>query len=170
MECGNLFFDYSPEKTAFILLAEIKKQLSELSKKSNKPIESFASTLCFACLEKKTNRLMTFQLGDSNLYLISENGCRFSLDEKAVPQAFTVYEDADEKAAVSVCAADGLNAVLLCSDGAWREFYEKGDFNKELYEALKRSDFFRLKSFLEERSCADDCSYILMNFNKNKAA
>ena len=168
--CGSLFFNYSCKKVTYLIMSEIAKQLSEVSKTMNQPIETFASTLCFACLEKETNKLMTFQLGDSNLYLLTNDGCQSMTNAKDNSSAFTVYDDADDKANVAMYNATDLNGVLLCSDGAWREFYDNAMFNNTLFESLKNCDFSKLKSYLENRNCLDDCSYILMNFNENKVA
>ncbi len=169
MECGELLFGYSPQKTAYIITSEVQRRLSEIAEKTGEAIESFASTLCFACYEKSTNRLMTFQLGDSNLYLVSDKGCKIPSYEKKTLPAFTVYDDADEKAVVTIHNAQDFNSVVLCSDGAWRKLYDKGVFKPDLLEIMKKSEFSKLKSFWEECVCEDDCSYILMNFNKNAA-
>lgn len=170
LECGSLFFNSSCKKVTYLIMSEISKKLSDIAKSMDEPIDSFASTLCFACLEKETNKLLTFQLGDSNLYLLTDNGCQNMAPQKKFSPAFTVYDDADEKAVVAMYNANKLNGVLLCSDGAWKEFYDNTIFDNTLFESLKKSDFSTLKPFLEKRKCTDDCSYILMNFDECKVA
>ena len=169
LECGFMLFDYPFHKISYMVLKEVTNQLKKVSEIKGDEVDSFASTLTFAVFDKKTNRLLTFQLGDSNLYLLSDSGCKSMVNQKKLVPSFTVYGEADEKAVMNMYTADELNGVLICSDGAWKEFYEHTVFNSTLQEALKSSDFSALQHFLESKECADDCSYILMNFNKQNS-
>lgn len=170
LTCGKLFFNYSYEKTSNIVLAEIRRNISIAAKRDNEPSESYSSTLCFICLEKRTNKILSFQLGDSHIFLLSENGCNAINAKKAHELYFTTYPDADEHTLIDIFYTDNIHSLLLCSDGAWRLLYNKNILNPEILQAIKQSDFEFFENYLENKNNQDDCSYILLNLENNKIA
>ena len=170
LSCGHIFLDYPREKTAYLVLSEIAGNISAAARKSGETAESYSSTICFACIEKETGRMLSFQLGDSNLYLLSETGCRTMSSNKNRKPVFTTYKDADEQALVNIYDIKKLNGVMLCSDGAWQLLHNKSIFEPNLLKTIQRGDFSPLEKFFENKDNVDDCSYILVDFKDRKIA
>ena len=164
LSCAEMFFEFSCKKTAYLIANEVKTALKQEAKKVNASIESFSSTLCFACYDKKTKKVMTFQVGDSNLFLLYANGCRISSDGYD-ESAFTTSKDVDEKVIIKIFNAEELQGIMLCSDGAWRILFENNILSKRVSESLKFSNYNELNKYFDKSSNIDDCSYILMNLN-----
>lgn len=160
-ECGALLFGYTPKKLAHIIAAEVFRRLVCRAEEMNEPVSSFASTLCFACVEIKSGALVTFQLGDSRVYTSCGEEYRCVFGDKALP-GFTVCDNAGELAEVAVLREFDTNGVLLMSDGAWRELEDKAHSDR----IPACGGAYELKTFFEKTLCMDDCSFIFMDFEK----
>lgn len=170
LNCGRLFFNYSRKKTANIVLDEIKRNISIAAKHDNEPSDSYSSTICFVCLEKRTGKIISFQLGDSHIFLLSKDGCDAINAKGAYELCFTTYPDADEYTFIDIFHTDNIQGLLLCSDGAWKLLYNKNILNPEILHAIKHLNFEIFEAFLKNKNNTDDCSYILLNLENEKIA
>ncbi len=156
LSCADLFFSSSAKKTAYLVVSEVAKKLSNAaSAKNEKTPLLFSSTLSFACLDKKKNKILIFQLGDS---------CVFSLSKKKelkkvhhdYEYAFTTTPEAEDFAKIKILNASSLDAIILFSDGAWKPM-----LSYTLPETW--DDDKTLSTYFTSLNPIDDCSYIFMN-------
>ena len=66
-------FSSPKEKVAGLLSAYVYNKLSIVAKADNQPVSSYSSTLSFVCYNKLSGKIMTFVLGDSLIYRISDD-------------------------------------------------------------------------------------------------
>ncbi len=165
--CFSLFFNSSLEKCTRLITDEIYKRLLSFSSEKGCDVTELSSTLCFACLNKQTRRIFLFQLGDSNIYLISQCEVSSLCPKIKQRQGFTANKDAYRYANVFFSDVSSFNSVLLCSDGAWKLMYNKNIFDKNLCEYLKQKHYSRLLSFIVSKTRPDDTSCILLDLTRH---
>ena len=152
------------EKTVGIILNEVRHGLSSLA---DGDLSRYASTLCFVLLDKASQRLMLFRLGDSNVYLLSEDGCALFGKGQDTDTRFTVSPDAEAAAELEVVSCAHKNAVMLCSDGAWRSMYDGNRLKNELTAAARLADTEAFKRHFLLQESIDDSSFALVNISNN---
>ena len=59
-----------------------------------------------------------------------------------------------------------FESILICSDGAWTQMFEKGKLKPEVMEFLGNSQFDAVKEFLNSQNCFDDYSFIALDLQK----
>lgn len=159
---GKRFISFPKNVAKSLIIYEVQDALKQNAGECD--IEDFASTLCFALLQKSTEKLMLFSLGDSGVYLLSEKGCvPFAVADKRDVR-FTVSEDAGLFAKLETVAAGDCCGVMLCSDGAWRTMYSNGFMLQPLVNAAKAPDFKAFVEHFENSDSDDDSSVLLMSF------
>ena len=153
-----------PQKTVGIILNEVRHELLSLAEGD---LSQYASTLCFALLDKTSRRLMLFKLGDSNVYLLSNDGCTLFGKGQVTDTRFTVSPDAEAAAELEVMSGAGLTAVMLCSDGAWRSMYDGNRLSEHLKIAAISGDTEAFKQHFDSQESTDDSSFAFINLSNN---
>ncbi len=163
MTDGALLFDIDKKLLARAILDRI------LEKIAMEPAAEFpsdcASTLAFACLDKNSGRLLTFTLGDTLLYVISDNHCRLvsqpdvDVDGRC---CVTTTRGAYRRVNIALHDASDIKAVMLCTDGAWQYLYEETFPNEELHNEIISGNYDALKYRLQAEKPDDDNSFIVM--------
>ena len=134
----DYFFNSCAEKASWLIVNYIKKQLHILAEQNNQKIESYASTLCFICIEKVSGRAITFTLGDSHIYILNSNEAFL---EEGILDYFdnmicaTVTQNAEKNAIITFYDKFNFDGVIICSDGAWKTlfYWENCDKGKKWY-------------------------------------
>lgn len=159
-------FSASKEKIAGLLSSYVYKQLSIIAKKDNQPVSSYASTLSFVCCNKINGKVMTFVLGDSLIYRISDGNillaCKPNLSDNSEIYTTTTRNVA-EAIEINISASPESGQYLLATDGAWTTFYSDGVLSYELEQAVTEG---KIIDYLEKQQCTDDCSIVMIAVSK----
>ena len=59
-----------------------------------------------------------------------------------------------------------FQSIIICSDGAWTQMFEKGKLKPEVMDFLAKSEFDAVKEFLNSQNCFDDYSFIALDLQK----
>lgn len=164
-ETEYMFFS-SKEKVAGLLSAYVYKKLSIVANKDNQPVSSYSSTLSFVCYNKINGKIMTFVLGDSLIYLISDGNMTLACEPELFENSktyTTTTKNVAEVIEINVFIPQNLTRYLLATDGAWKTFYSGGILSNELEQAVKEGNII---AYLEEQQCKDDCSIVMMDVPK----
>lgn len=157
----DYYIDSSANKAAWLITECIKQKLSEHAIESSQKVESFASTLCFFCIEKKSGRAISYTLGDSHLYIINSEGLFLSkgtlLYENNVVCA-TVTENADRAVAINYYNKDEYDGFMLCTDGIWKSIMIANGFS----EAQTVEEYRLLLENLKNKKIQDDATVLLV--------
>lgn len=159
-------FSSSKEKVAGLLSAYVYKKLSVVAKENNHPVSSYSSTLGFVCYNKISGEIMTFVLGDSLIYLISQGDILLACKPKLLDDYktyTTTTENAAEVIEINVFIPQKSVRYLLATDGAWSTFYSGGILSDKLEQAVKDE---KIIDYLEKQYCIDDCSIVMMDIPK----
>lgn len=170
-ELGDMLFDYSKEKVAYIILEEIQYGLAKKAKEMSVPIDSYASTMSFGCIDKKKKRMMLFNIGDSAAIITENNGDKVNVESKtdANENTFITTPSAYKKAKVVFFNQEqmkDMDTVLLCSDGTLKNIIENGSISKKAGRAIASGDYGELDRIIESGEKNDDRSYISVNMER----
>lgn len=163
---GDWFFDSDNNQIARTLLFHVLYELKEQSITEGISIEEYSSTMAGVVYDKKRKALLYFSLGDSLILGTDGERCKVL----AMPAnsmngcCVTTTKNAAEMMDVGIVENCDLNSVLICSDGAWREMYDKNRLKPEVAGFICRNEYDSLKEFLSAQSCADDYSFISLGF------
>ena len=170
---GTQLFELDKNIVANLILDNVLSAFKNEQIKDKCEITDYSSTLCFVCLDKAKDRVLSFSLGDSMIYKLSENGCVL-LNQ---PDSFfgnkccvTTTMGASEKVKIDMLNSEEINGMMICSDGAWSLFYNQNVFDEELWEHSKKQNYYEFKKYLDNCVNIDDSSFIIMAFLQNKLA
>lgn len=122
------FFSIEKEIIKWLIVSYIQKHISSYAEKNGHAPESYASTLCFVCIDKYTDKMITFTLGDSRIYLVNGKNTVLCTDTASIREdnltntTMTVNAYYDVSVTFEVFTEGG--SVLLCTDGVWRNTSE----------------------------------------------
>lgn len=170
---GTQLFDLDKKIIANLILDNVLSKLKIEQKKDKCEITDYSSTLSFACLDKNKKRVLSFSLGDSMIYKLSEKGCILidQLDSCSGNKCcVTTTIGASEKVKINKFDSKEMNGIMLCSDGAWRLFYNYNVFDKKLWDNSKKQNYYEFKKHIDNCINIDDSSFIIMDFLQNKVA
>ncbi len=160
------FFAAEKKKIAGLLSDYVYTKLLAEANANNSSVESYSSTLSFVCYNKINGKIMTFIIGDSLVYTISQGNLSLACTPKVFDNSKTYTTTTKGVADVTeinvIPNAENVR-YLLATDGAWKTFYSCGALSDEAELAVKDENII---SFLENQQCMDDCSIVMMDIPK----
>ena len=181
-----------------LILGHVLRELQDRAKADGVPVEEYSSTLAAVLREKKTNKLLTFNLGNSLIMAIDDgkvrilsspsnttHGTAVTTTRKAESLADTKVINGTPKITSTQSDKDGniitkplysygstplYENIVICSDGAWEEMFYRGKLIPEISALLVNKQFDTIKEFLEKKNPFDDCSFVALDLNKMKYA
>ncbi len=159
---GAYFLESNPEQTGALALSHILFELKLCAENEGKRLEDYASTVASVLVDKKKKRILCFHLGDSIIMAAGGGKCRvLSMPaDSASGCCVTTTKGAAAMVSVRVFDAHGVESVVICSDGAWKEMFDKNKLKPEVSNLLSNSAYDGLRDFLAGRNCFDDYSFI----------
>lgn len=156
----DYYFDAVPEMTVGLILSNIRSRIGRVADEMRREGVSFASTLCFICINKKRKKMMSFVLGDSRIYAVRSGAVRQlnpvrTYDGNVTCTTMTAF--AQEEVGFGITDRSPGETYLLCSDGCWRELFF-ADENARL--VMREKDIDKLPAFFDGRKTGDDCSFV----------
>lgn len=156
----DYYFDSKPEKTINLILSNIRNKINKVAGDLNENEMSFASTLCFICVHKKRQQVMTFVLGDSKVFaLYPESICQKNpVNAYKNNETCTVLTDfANEDVGFSIESYFANSQFVLCTDGCWKELFYMNEDNRV---AMRSESVEGIEDYLESVKMFDDCSFL----------
>jgi len=166
---GTHFLEYETEQIADFALSHILYELKAQARGAARPVEDYSSTVASVLIDKKKQRMLCFNLGDSMILAAGNGKCRvLSMPaDSSRGCCVTTTRHAEQKISVSLCGTGSLDSVMICSDGAWREMFLKNRLRPEVARMLADNDYAALERFLVGRNCFDDYSFISLDMREN---
>lgn len=171
-EVGDLMFDYSELKVSYLILEEIQYQLKQKAEQTGVPLDSYASTMSFCCVDKKKKRMMLFNIGDSAAIITDGSGENCSVESQQTKHsdlAFITTPEAYKSAKVVFYDEkdiENMNTVFLCSDGVLRNIMENGMVSETVKKAIANGEYEQLNGIIEAGKRNDDRSYISIDLGR----
>ncbi len=163
---GGHLLNYPTEKIVEYLLSHIRYNLKKMSEDTGIAVEEYSSTAAAIYYEKRKDQLLLFSVGDSMILGSGGGVCEILSmpSDSTMGCCVTTTEYAERMSTVYIADAGAYDAVMICSDGAWRLMMEKNHLNADVKAAILAQDYESLVSCLEARSGFDDCSFAVMTF------
>lgn len=165
---GEYFLEFGNEQIAEFTLSHILFELKQHAVNDSKDIEEYSSTVAGVLVDKKKKRMLCFNLGDSIIIASGKGKCRVL----AMPAdslsgcCVTTTKGAATMASVRLLDASSVESVVICSDGAWRQMYDKNKLKPEVSGLLANNEYDGLRDFLMGQKCFDDYSFISLDMRK----
>lgn len=156
-------FSCEKEKIKGLLTSYVRSQLQREARLTLTDVNEYASTLSFVCRNKISNEVLTFMLGDSMIYSVTDG--RLAAEGSPVlthtSAVYTTTTPCNERlAAAEIRQCGREEKFMIASDGAWRSFYTDGVLSDEVRSAVICNG---IADFLEQRQCRDDCSIVILD-------
>ena len=168
VENGRVFCTATPAQTAQQLLVRAQDGLRERAGRGGCEPGDFACTAVALLYARRSELVYYLSIGDS-LAVIAANGvCIVPAPPEEYPAGTpsVTTEGAGNYIRAGILSAKGANALMVCSDGAWREFYRGGTIQPEYAEMLTAGDPGGIAGRLKGTQHADDCSFLAVNIVK----
>ncbi|MCD7884677.1 MAG: protein phosphatase 2C domain-containing protein [Lachnospiraceae bacterium] len=166
---GDYFLDFDKKDTIDITLSHILCELERQKEKDSSQLEEYSSTVASVLFDKENRRLLYFNLGDSVILAAGGGYCRFLAmpAENFAGCPVTTTRGADREVDTRVIDVDGLDSVIICSDGAWRQMVDENRLKPEVSAMLQNGRYEELQAFLSDQDCFDDSSFISMDVRQS---
>jgi serine/threonine protein phosphatase PrpC len=160
LRCGQSLTAFPPDKAAFLLLEEVRSQLTLTANEEKKPLSDYGSTLIACYIPKNTETAALYTLGDDECYLIGGG----NVNRATPPRNYegcplTVTRDAHKALRVAYPEIQKNRSVFLCSDGVLRACRDTM-FKNDLLQTLQQENFEKVEAILAKGNTEDDCSFI----------
>lgn len=164
-ERGKYLFDFPSQGVAEVTISHILHKLQKQADQEPGAVEDYSSTITSVLFDRQERRLLCFNLGDGMVLAQTDGQSRvLSMpSDSSSGCCATTTQNAGRMAEVRMAAADRLGSVLLCSDGAWRQMFDRNRLKPEVTELLGRHDWRGLETFLSRQTCLDDHSFIALD-------
>jgi len=165
---GDYFLEFDKKDIAGFTLSHILCELKRQTEKDQAELEEYSSTVASVLFDKEKQRLLYFNLGDGAILAAGNGCCRFL----AMPAdsfwgcPVTTTRGASQEVDTKVMDVDGLDSVIICSDGAWKQMVDQNRLKPEVSVMLQRGNYDELQTFLSDGDCFDDTSFITMDLNR----
>lgn len=164
-EKGDWFFRFDYKKISELVMEHVLYELRKTAEEHNKAAEDYSSTVSSVVYDRRRNRILCFNLGDGMIIGTKNGGCKilsmpFENDDSC---CVTTTKNAVDAASVRIMTADDVDSVIVCSDGAWKQFFSRCRMTRQIKNVLIRQDYDALEGLLRGKSCADDYSFIAMD-------
>lgn len=172
---GDYFLEFENKKIAELALSHILFELKKRADHDSQKLEDYSSTVASVLVDKKKKRILCFNLGDGIIMATGKGKCRVLATpaDSSSDCCVTTTQNAITMASVKMFDANAVDSIVICSDGAWRQMFNKNRLKPEVLSLLANNEYDGLESFLVEQNCFDDYSFISMNIqrrNRRKSA
>lgn len=167
---GAFFLEFEGEKAAQLIISHVAYELERRALADGRRVEEYSSTLASVLYDGKSGKLLYFSLGDSMILAVDHGRCRVlaAPSDSTRGCCVTTTKNASAMARTGILDADGMESVLICSDGAWRELFRGNRLKPEAASLLAGHEVQGLKEYLARREQEDDCTLILMDLRRER--
>ncbi len=165
---GNCFLDFEGEQIMDFALSHIRYELERKVAADAGEFEDYSSTVASVFVNGRKGKMLCFNLGDSVIMAVGNGKCRVLAAplDSSEGSCVTTTVNAGSMAFVKIFDCAPIDSVVICSDGAWREMFNRNKLKPEVTKLLSDNDYAGLESFLSSRECFDDNSFISLDMRK----
>lgn len=172
LENGEIIIKSDVKESSAAVLSVLSKELEKVAKLDNEDVKEYASTLAAVLIDRKTKNAFAMNLGDS--MIIGIKGVDVNIvgmpcdSSMGIPSTITNLSNHFTDS-IKINSKDGafrFDTYVLCSDGAWREMFNKGKLHNNVKYMLLKRDFNKLRNYLKERNTDDDCTFIALDIER----
>ncbi len=162
---GSAFFEMNGRQVLELGLSHILYELKQRAMEDKKEPEAYSSTISSVLYDKAKQRLLCFHLGDGIILAAGGGRCRILAmpADSSSGCCATTTENAHEMAVFKDVSAVGMESVMICSDGAWRQMFERNRLKPEVSAMISNHEMRRLEEYLGSQEIFDDHSIIFMD-------
>lgn len=167
---SDSIIQFPAEKTAYLLLEQIRSKLTGEARSREQTPESYASTLSVFHLDKRSRRIWFYLLGDSPALVITREACTPAAPLPRLTQTLcpsTMTAGAYKAMQITTMDLEGSATVFLCTDGVIRACNDSFA-GKPMIQAIRRADIPALADHLDQYDAQDDCSFLSVSIPMGK--
>lgn len=162
---GEYLGQCSGSDLASDIVYNVNFALQRQARRDAMPTEEYSSTLSSVLYDRLMNTLTIFSVGDSMILGVGKNGFRMLAmpSDSRDGTCVTTTRGASRQAVARTIDRDGIDAVWICSDGAWREMFEAGRMKRDVAKLFEQRNYQGLKDYFTQRHSSDDMSFIALD-------
>lgn len=168
LEKGDYFLNFEKETTADLVTSHILYELEKKAQQNKEAVDAYSSTLASVLFDKKTKKMLFFNLGDS--LILATRGERCGI--LSVPYEgdggcpVTTTRNVSLAVNTGVIDASMFDSVVICTDGAWQHMFERNRLTQDIQTMLAGQRYDELAQYLESQNGEDDYSFISIDLRK----
>lgn len=165
---GDYFLEFENGQIADFALSHILFELKRQAETDSKDVKEYSSTVASVLVDKKNRRALCLNLGDGMILAVGKGKCRVLAmpSDSSSGCCVTTTRHAARAASVRLFDAGAVESVVICSDGAWEQMYDKNRLKPDVSNMLVNNEYDMLGEFLRGQRCFDDYSFISLDMRK----
>lgn len=168
LEKGEYFLEFEKETTADLVTSHILYELEKMAQENKEEVDAYSSTLASILFDKKTKKMLFFNLGDS--LILATRGERCGIlsvpYEEGSGCPVTTTRNVSLTVSTEVVDASMFDSVVICSDGAWQYMFERNRLAQDIRTMMAGQRYDELAWYLESQNGEDDYSFISIDLRK----
>ena len=161
---GSKLINYSPEDIRGKTLNRILNTLEKRAMSVGDDIDKFSSTLTSVFFDKEKKSLLCFNLGDSLIGGVKNENFEIILQPQIISDGCyaTTTENVESVIEVKIVSATDYSSVFICSDGMWKQMFNRGKLRYEYNNMILKGDYIEIIENIKKSPCHDDRSIVAM--------
>lgn len=161
-------FENDEKKIAKMIISQVLCSLTKQADDDNRDVTDYSSTISSVLIDKKTKHAALINLGDGMIFAIATG----KINVLALPEdssagcCVTTTQNAYVLCDVKTIDLRILDYIVICSDGAWREMFNRNRMKPEVLSILVNGEYDGLKDLLLRRKDFDDFSVVAVNLKE----
>lgn len=165
---GSYFLGFENDQIADFAISHIMSELKRHAEDTSCPVEEYSSTVASVLVDKRKNKILCLNLGDSVILAVDNRKCKVICmpADSSSGCCVTTTKRAANMATVKICDLGSMESIVICSDGAWREMFAKNRLKPEVAQMLISNEYDALRDYLNSQNCFDDYSFISLIYGR----
>ena len=162
---GEHFFSFDEKQIAELALSHVLAELKQRADADGKDVEAYSSTIACVLVDKTRGKMLCISLGDSLVMAVGGGHCRVVAmpSDSSDGCCVTTTKNAEIMMSVKIFDSRMIDSIMICSDGAWREMFDKNRLKPEVAAFLANHEYENLKTFLIRQDGFDDYSFVALD-------
>lgn len=162
------FFQFDEKQVAEIVISHILYNLRKQAAEDNEDIGEYSSTISSVLIDTKAKKAVLINLGDGIILAMAKGKANVLAmpDDSSLGCCVTTTMNAINSVAIKAIDIRMLDSIAICSDGAWRQMFNKNKLKPEVANILGNSEYDLLSEFLLKQKCFDDFSFVSVDLKE----
>ncbi|MCR5607870.1 MAG: protein phosphatase 2C domain-containing protein [Lachnospiraceae bacterium] len=162
MKMGEELLGFNEKNIANFIVSRIMYELKKYADENSKNVEDYSSTIASIMIDKRSNKMLCFSLGDSLVGTVKEGNYSVVIPPSDSTDGcyVTTTRGAADEAKIKVTNVGVTESLFICSDGAWKKMYERNKINEDICRIIENKDYYSLEKYLKKEDNFDDLSFI----------
>lgn len=160
---GNELMQFDEKQITDVLVQHMLYYLNKQAEADGISVEEYSSTMTAIVVDKLNKKTLTFNLGDGLIMGVQDGKIKVAGMPADTRDGTPTTTTKNVSSIAEAKVHDGIwDSTILCSNGAWKEMFNKNKLKPEIAKMILDKDFERVIEYLEQQETTDDRTFVAL--------